>query len=152
MAIIPRWRSYKETFYRESSRECLNWRSYDGGALIKVADSAIFTVVYFLILEYKCPVCSKCFAQKQWLKEHSLVHSEKRPVFDCPYSDCQREYLSQRNLNAHIKSYHDKHRFECEESGCGRTFATKVGRTFLTDFCSYLFYFPVWYEEKIRER
>ena len=44
MAIIPRWRSYKETFYRESSRECLNWRSYEGGALIKVADSAIFTV------------------------------------------------------------------------------------------------------------
>ena len=45
MAIIPRWRSYKETFYRESSRECLNWRSYEGGALIKVADSAISTVV-----------------------------------------------------------------------------------------------------------
>ena len=44
MAIIPRWRSYKETFYRESSRECLNWRSYEGGALIKVADSVIFTV------------------------------------------------------------------------------------------------------------
>ena len=45
MAIIPRWRSYKETFYRESSQECLNWRSYEGGALIKVADSAIFTVL-----------------------------------------------------------------------------------------------------------
>ena len=44
MAIIPRWRSYKETFYRESSRECLNWRSYEGGALIEVADSAISTV------------------------------------------------------------------------------------------------------------
>ena len=43
MAIIPRWRSYKGTFYRDSSRECLNWRSYEGGALIKVADSAIFT-------------------------------------------------------------------------------------------------------------
>ena len=47
MAIIPRWRSYKETFYRESSRECLNWRSYEGGALIKVADSAISTVSVF---------------------------------------------------------------------------------------------------------
>ena len=47
MAIIPRWRSYKETFYRESSRECLNWRSYEGGALIKVADSVIFTVIDF---------------------------------------------------------------------------------------------------------
>ena len=46
MAIIPRWRSYKETFYRESSRECLNWRSYEGGALIKVADSAISTVYF----------------------------------------------------------------------------------------------------------
>ena len=46
MAIIPRWRSYKETFYRKSSRECLNWRSYEGGALIKVADLAIFTVLF----------------------------------------------------------------------------------------------------------
>ena len=47
MAIIPRWQSYKETFHRESSRECLNWRSYEGGALtcIKVANSAIFTVL-----------------------------------------------------------------------------------------------------------
>ena len=60
------------------------------------------------------------------------MHSEKRPVFDCPYSDCQREYLCQRNLNAHIKTYHDKKRFECEESGCGRTFATKVGKLSLS--------------------
>ena len=52
MAIIPRWRSYKETFYRESSRECLNWRSYEGGALIKVADSAIFTVVLYIDFRY----------------------------------------------------------------------------------------------------
>ena len=33
-----------ETFDREIGRECLNWRFYAGGALIKVADSAILTV------------------------------------------------------------------------------------------------------------
>ena len=29
----------------EISRECLNWRFYTGGVLIKVADSAILTVI-----------------------------------------------------------------------------------------------------------
>ena len=43
VAIISRWRSYRVTFDRENSRECLNWRFYEGGALIKVADSAIAT-------------------------------------------------------------------------------------------------------------
>ena len=47
-------------------------------------------------------------------------------MFECPHAQCKREYLSQRNLNAHLKSYHDKQRFPCEEPGCGRTFATKV--------------------------
>ena len=28
----------------ESSQECLKWRSFEGGALVKVADSVIFTV------------------------------------------------------------------------------------------------------------
>ena len=32
------------TFDREIGRECLNWRFYAGGALIKVADSVILTV------------------------------------------------------------------------------------------------------------
>ena len=54
MAIIPRWRSYKEKFYRESSRECLNWRFYEGGALIKVADSAISTVFGLLSCFFFC--------------------------------------------------------------------------------------------------
>ena len=41
MAIILRWLSYPGSFDRENDRECLNWRLYGGGALIKVADSAI---------------------------------------------------------------------------------------------------------------
>ena len=85
----------------------------------------LFQILYTLPAHI-CPSCGKKFSQKQWLKEHSQVHSEERPVFECPHDQCQREYLSQRNLNAHIKSYHNKQRFTCEEPGCGRTFATKV--------------------------
>lgn len=47
MAIIYRRRSYPGSFDRKNDRECLNWRLYAGGALIKVADSAISTVVLF---------------------------------------------------------------------------------------------------------
>ena len=45
MAIISRWLSYPGSFDRENDRGCLNWRLYGGGALIKVADSAISTVL-----------------------------------------------------------------------------------------------------------
>lgn len=45
VAIISRWRSYRVTFDRENSRECLNWHL----ALIKETDLAISTVPWFLL-------------------------------------------------------------------------------------------------------
>ena len=44
MAFLSSWRSYPGSFDRENDREGLNWRLYAGGALMKVADSAISTV------------------------------------------------------------------------------------------------------------
>ena len=36
-----RWSSFPGSFYREKDRECLHWRLYAGGALIKVADGQV---------------------------------------------------------------------------------------------------------------
>ncbi|WAQ98626.1 TF3A-like protein [Mya arenaria] len=74
---------------------------------------------------HQCCKCKKSFSQKQWLKQHMMVHETSRAVLICPHEDCGREYLDQRNLNAHVRSYHEGKKFNCEEQDCGRSFATK---------------------------
>ena len=73
----------------------------------------------------KCPICERTFAQGQWLKRHMKVHSDVREMYLCPYEDCKRCYSEKRNLDAHIRSYHDKQRFYCVFEDCGRSFAFK---------------------------
>ena len=55
-----------------------------------------------------------------------LTHADRRMSFICHHDDCGRAYLDQRNLNAHIRSYHEGKRFPCEHEGCSQTFTTKV--------------------------
>ena len=50
MAFLSRWGSYPGPFDGENDRECLNRRLYAGGALMKVADSVISTVVAMTLL------------------------------------------------------------------------------------------------------
>ncbi|XP_060596151.1 transcription factor IIIA-like [Ruditapes philippinarum] len=74
---------------------------------------------------HECPECKKTFSQKQWLKQHMLTHADRRMSFICNHDNCGRSYLDQRNLNAHIRSYHEGKRFSCEHDGCSQTFTTK---------------------------
>ncbi|CAG2241700.1 GTF3A [Mytilus edulis] len=87
-----------------------------------------------------CTECDKTFTQKNALQQHLKSHCEEREVYTCPRPNCGRTYLEQKNLTAHIKSYHEGHRFSCQYEGCDRTFSTKVstvcprpncGRTYL---------------------
>ncbi|KAL4230459.1 Transcription factor IIIA [Mactra antiquata] len=74
---------------------------------------------------HECSKCNKKFSQKQWLKQHMLTHADERQVYVCTYENCGREYLEKRNLNSHVRSYHDGKRFSCDHAGCGQTFSTK---------------------------
>ncbi|XP_069130369.1 uncharacterized protein [Argopecten irradians] len=76
-------------------------------------------------LERKCPQCEKTFSTKRWLKQHMSVHSSEREQFVCPRDNCGRSYLDQRNLLAHIRSYHDGNRKECPHPGCHRRFTSE---------------------------
>ncbi|XP_060073338.1 transcription factor IIIA-like [Ylistrum balloti] len=76
-------------------------------------------------LERKCPQCYKTFSTKRWLKQHMHVHSSEREMFSCPRDNCGRSYLDQRNLLAHIRSYHDGNRIECPHPDCHRRFTTE---------------------------
>lgn len=53
------------------------------------------------------------------------IHSEEREVFECPREGCVRYYSEKRNLDAHIRSYHDGRRFPCMHETCKQTFAFK---------------------------
>ncbi|XP_033743294.1 testis-specific zinc finger protein topi-like isoform X2 [Pecten maximus] len=76
-------------------------------------------------LERKCPQCGKTFSTRQWLRQHMSVHSSERELFACPRDNCGRSYLNQRNLHAHIRSYHDGNRIECPYPDCHRRFTTE---------------------------
>jgi len=85
---------------------------------------------------HQCQKCEKSFKQKQWLKQHLLTHESVRNALVCTYEDCGREYLDQRNLNAHVRSYHLGKKFTCEQEDCNRTFATNVSFVFFAELPS----------------
>lgn len=72
-----------------------------------------------------CAVCKKTFSHRHRLKVHMKIHSEEREVFECPREGCVRYYSEKRNLDAHIRSYHDGRRFPCMHETCKQTFAFK---------------------------
>ncbi|OWF54996.1 transcription factor IIIA-like [Mizuhopecten yessoensis] len=76
-------------------------------------------------VERKCPQCDKTFSSRRWLRQHMSVHSSEREVLACPRDNCGRSYLNQRNLLAHIRSYHDGNHKECPHPGCNRRFTAE---------------------------
>ncbi|XP_041359927.1 transcription factor IIIA-like isoform X2 [Gigantopelta aegis] len=74
---------------------------------------------------HKCSHCEKVFKLKSWLKCHMVVHQDMREAFECPRADCGRVYFNERNLAAHLRTYHDGLRFPCSVEGCGRTLCSK---------------------------
>ncbi|XP_053312372.1 transcription factor IIIA [Spea bombifrons] len=74
-----------------------------------------------------CDVCNRKFKTKAYLKEHQVVHSEERKVYNCPREGCDRTYTTLFNLKSHILTFHEEQRpFVCEHAGCGKTFALKL--------------------------
>ena len=73
-----------------------------------------------------CTTCGKTFRSAKCLQRHQLTHEEARDMYLCPEEGCERGYFDLRNLYAHQRNYHGGSRFKCDDSTCGRTFATKV--------------------------
>ena len=79
---------------------------------------------------HNCSICGKVCSRADILRrhiqsEHKQDGTDDEDVHKCPRSGCERFYVNMRNLNAHIKSYHDGQRFPCDQDSCGKTFATK---------------------------
>ena len=58
------------------------------------------------------------------LAEHQRSHTNERP-FKCEEEGCNKAFLRDSHLKAHIKSHHENRRdWECDWPGCGQGFAT----------------------------
>ena len=76
---------------------------------------------------FSCEECGRTFNKPRFLRRHMKTHSSQRPLYCCPRDGCQRSYLEPRNLYAHVRSFHDGHKFTCDE--CQKQFTTKVSFT-----------------------
>ena len=77
----------------------------------------------------KCQACSKELPSQRALKSHlSNEHSEERSVFVCPKKMCNRLYFYEKNLQHHIKTYHDGKRLPCTFEGCHEKFVSRGTR------------------------
>ncbi|XP_022320589.2 transcription factor IIIA-like [Crassostrea virginica] len=72
---------------------------------------------------FSCEECGRTFNKPRFLRRHMKTHSSQRPLYCCPRDGCQRSYLEPRNLYAHVRSFHDGHKFTCDE--CQKQFTTK---------------------------
>ena len=67
-------------------------------------------------LPWKCKKCGEGFAFPSELRAH-LVKHETEPMFKCNIIGCNREYMRQSELNAHMKT-HDGTVHKCPEKDC----------------------------------
>ena len=82
--------------------------------------------VFVLTSELTCPDCRKTFRSSRRLKLHARTHQPTREMYLCSWKECDRAYFDKHNLNAHMRMYHEGHRFSCGHEGCDRTFSSKV--------------------------
>ncbi|XP_022906937.1 zinc finger protein 184-like [Onthophagus taurus] len=72
-----------------------------------------------------CSICNKNFASKHNLKQHQETHKspDEKDVFLCPHKNCERVYLYKKNLDFHIKRFHEKvdvPKIPCHYEGCNK--------------------------------
>ena len=67
-------------------------------------------------LPWKCEKCREGYSFPSELKAH-LVKHESDPMFKCNIIGCNKEYMRQSELTAHMKT-HDGNVHKCPEDGC----------------------------------
>ena len=75
-----------------------------------------------------CPECQKEFTNKSNYDKHLDTHREERTIVFCPVKPCKRFYTEEKNLKAHIQTYHEGLRLPCTVQGCNERFVSRGTR------------------------
>ncbi|XP_064642741.1 zinc finger protein 362-like isoform X4 [Lineus longissimus] len=68
---------------------------------------------------YKCPTCSKCFANSSYLSQHARIHSGIKP-YQCNF--CERRFTQLSHLQQHRRTHTGEKPYKCQHPGCGKAF------------------------------
>jgi len=80
----------------------------------------------FLCTVHKCYACGKIFKGAAQLKRHKVIHESSRQLLKCPVEGCDREYTTESNVVAHMRSCHGEQKtFVCPKENCRQSFAHK---------------------------
>ncbi|XP_048250250.1 zinc finger transcription factor lin-29-like isoform X4 [Haliotis rufescens] len=69
---------------------------------------------------YKCPTCSKCFANSSYLSQHNRIHTGIKP-YKCEI--CERKFTQLSHLQQHIRTHTGEKPYKCMHPGCGKAFS-----------------------------
>jgi hypothetical protein len=69
---------------------------------------------------YKCPTCSKCFANSSYLSQHARIHAGIKP-YKCGI--CERRFTQLCHLQQHTRTHTGEKPYKCQHPGCGKAFS-----------------------------
>lgn len=61
---------------------------------------------------FKCPVCCKTFSRLFTLKQHIVIHTDRKRDHKC--SHCDKKFYSPRHLHSHLRQVHGKYNISCD--------------------------------------
>ncbi|XP_066992079.2 uncharacterized protein [Anabrus simplex] len=61
---------------------------------------------------YTCASCGKEFYNKAILTQHVAAHLETREVFRCPFKSCSRFYFYKKNVDYHVRTFHEERKLK----------------------------------------
>ena len=76
--------------------------------------------------EYECDICGYAFKTFTGLKEHKVVHSDSKPIRQCPH--CDKKFFSRSQYNAHLMRHTAEGAlitYQCPVPSCGVKFQHK---------------------------
>lgn len=76
---------------------------------------------------------------------HSLIHVDEsqRELFQCPYKNCKRSYKYKKNVNEHVRAFHEgtkkKLELNCTEPSCQTVLCSYVRKFYTSKYFAYNF-------------